>query len=64
MEPTDWLPYRAMAWFDLGEVLRLAGRHDEAPEAFRTSEALYEQKGSTVMAARARSAREQLEANP
>ena len=35
MEPTDWLPYRAMAWFDLGEVLRLAGRHDEAAEAFR-----------------------------
>ena len=62
IEPTEWVPYRGMAWIDLGEVLRLSGRHDEAAEAFRTAEALYEQKGSTVLAARARSAREQLEA--
>ena len=62
IEPTEWVPYRGMAWLDLGEVLRLSGRDDEAAEAFRTAEALYEQKGSTVLAARARSAREQLEA--
>jgi class 3 adenylate cyclase/tetratricopeptide (TPR) repeat protein len=64
MEPTEWLLYRGMAWFDLGEVLRLAGRHDEAAEAFRRAEDLYDRKGATVMAARARVAREAIEAAP
>ena len=63
MEPTDWLPYRAMAWFDLGEVLRIAGRTDEALEAYRTAEELYEQKGSSLLSARARTAREALDAS-
>jgi class 3 adenylate cyclase/tetratricopeptide (TPR) repeat protein len=64
MEPSDWLPYKAMAWFDLGEVLCIAGRTEEAAEAFRTAEDLYEQKGSTVLAERARAAREALEFTP
>ena len=63
IEPTEWLPYRGMAWFDLGEVLRLAGQHEEAAAAFRTAEDLQEQKGSTVMAARARAARAAIEAS-
>jgi tetratricopeptide (TPR) repeat protein len=57
-EPTDWLLYRGMAWFDLGEVLRLGGRSREAAEAYRSAEMLYEEKGSTVLAAKARAAQE------
>jgi class 3 adenylate cyclase/tetratricopeptide (TPR) repeat protein len=64
MEPSDWLPYKAMAWFDLGEVLRIAGRAEEAAEAYRTAEDLYAQKGSTVLAERARWARSQVAAPP
>jgi hypothetical protein len=39
---------------DLAEVLRLAGREDESAEAAEQALALYEQKGATVLAERAR----------
>jgi len=38
----------------LAEVLRLAGRTDEAREVLAEALARYEQKGNEVMAARAR----------
>ena len=63
MEPTDLLCHRGMAWFDLGEVLRLAGRSAEAAEAFRTAEARFEEKGSEVQVAHSRAAREGLESS-
>jgi class 3 adenylate cyclase/tetratricopeptide (TPR) repeat protein len=61
-ERTDWPAYTGMAWFDFAEVLRLGGRHHEAAEAAGRAEAYQEKKGSTVMAARARALREELEA--
>ena len=41
-------------WFDLGEVLRLAGHTEEAAEAVRTATGFWEQKGNVVLAARGR----------
>lgn len=61
-EETDWLGYRGMALQDLAEVLHLAGRDEEAADAARLSEDRLEQKGSTVMAARVRAFRVELEA--
>jgi tetratricopeptide (TPR) repeat protein len=52
---TDCLRHHGGALLDLGEVLVLAGEPQQAAEAFRAGLELYEQKGDTVMAGRARS---------
>jgi class 3 adenylate cyclase/tetratricopeptide (TPR) repeat protein len=52
---TDCLRFHGEALLDLGDVLALSGEPQQAAEAFRTGLELYEQKGDTVMAGRARS---------
>ena len=52
--PTDYLELRARALMDLAEVLRLAGRTDEALPVVRQALQLFERKGNVVSAARAR----------
>lgn len=53
-EGVDYLPQMADAWSDLGFVLRLAGRREEAADALRESLRLREAKGDVVRAARVR----------
>lgn len=53
-EGVDYLPQMGDAWDDLGFVLRLAGRKEEAAEALRQSLSLREAKGDVVRAKRAR----------
>jgi tetratricopeptide (TPR) repeat protein len=53
-EETDMLNYLAGAYGDLGEVLGLAGRADEAAAAFAEALARYERKENLVMAERTR----------
>ena len=53
-EPTDYLNHRAECLVRLGEVLRLAGKAEEAAGAAGRALELYERKGNEVMAARAR----------
>jgi tetratricopeptide (TPR) repeat protein len=53
-EGVDYLPQMGDAWYDLGFVLRSAGRNEEAAEALRQSLALREAKGDVVRAARIR----------
>jgi class 3 adenylate cyclase/tetratricopeptide (TPR) repeat protein len=52
---TDFLRHHAAALLDLGDVLALGGESQETAAAFRAGLELYEQKGDTVMAGRARS---------
>ena len=52
---TDFLRSHGDTLLDLGEVLALAGQTQKAAGALRHGLDLYEQKGDTVMAARARS---------
>jgi class 3 adenylate cyclase/tetratricopeptide (TPR) repeat protein len=49
---TDYLDDRADAFASLGEVLRLAGREEEATAAVQEALRLYEQKGNIAAAAR------------
>jgi tetratricopeptide (TPR) repeat protein len=51
---TDYLNVRGRTLGDLGEVLALAGRPDEAADALEQAVALYERKGNVVMAERTR----------
>jgi predicted ATPase/DNA-binding SARP family transcriptional activator len=51
---TDFLNFHAGALVDLAEVLRLGGRQTEAAAAMAEAVRLYEEKGNTVFAARAR----------
>jgi tetratricopeptide (TPR) repeat protein len=51
---TDYIPFRADCQADLAEVLQLAGKADDASVALGEALALYEQKGSVVMAERIR----------
>ena len=48
------------AWFDLAEVLRMAGREDEAAAALREALACWEAKGNLASATKARAALEEL----
>jgi class 3 adenylate cyclase/tetratricopeptide (TPR) repeat protein len=59
-EGVDYLPQMADAWGDLGFVLRLAGRKEEATDALRESLRLREAKGDVVRAARVRDELNQL----
>ena len=54
-EDSDYLQMRADALMDLGEVLQIAQRPDDAAASVAAALRLYEQKGSTAFAARARS---------
>ena len=51
-EQADDLNAHGDALLDLGEVLALAGRRDEAAESLKQARTLYERKGNLVMAAR------------
>jgi tetratricopeptide (TPR) repeat protein len=51
---TDFLRTHGDVLLDLGEVLALGGEPQQAAAAFRAGLELYEQKGDTVMAGRAR----------
>ena len=53
-EATDYHSMRGDAQLDLAEVLKLAGRTDEAIGAARAAEERYEPKGDRVLAERAR----------
>jgi class 3 adenylate cyclase/tetratricopeptide (TPR) repeat protein len=59
---TDFLDLRAHALRAQGEVLRLAGRSDEAASAVREARDLYRRKGHVVGEAQAASLLEELEA--
>jgi hypothetical protein len=54
VEETDLLDLHGDALLELAEVLRLAGREPEARDEAERSLALYELKGNTVAADRAR----------
>jgi len=54
MEPTDLLNDRADVLLDVGEVLGLVGRADDARRITEQAIALYEEKGNVVSAGRAR----------
>ncbi len=53
-EGVDYLPQMADAWSDLGFVLRLSGRKEEAAAAMRQALSLREAKGDVIRAARVR----------
>ena len=53
-QESDFLPAHADALADLAEVLRLAGREDEARAALEEAIVLYEQKGNLLASAAAR----------
>jgi len=53
-EATDYLTQRAESLMRLSEVLRRAGKAEEAAEAMARALELYERKGNEVMAARVR----------
>jgi class 3 adenylate cyclase/tetratricopeptide (TPR) repeat protein len=55
IEATDLLSLHGDAMLDLAEVLRACGRADDAERAVRAALSLYEKKGNTPGAARARS---------
>ncbi|HEU4847335.1 MAG TPA: hypothetical protein VFT03_03995, partial [Rubrobacteraceae bacterium] len=52
-ERTDWLKLQGDTQIDLADVLRLAGRSEEATHAALKAAELYEQKGDIVATARA-----------
>jgi class 3 adenylate cyclase/tetratricopeptide (TPR) repeat protein len=54
LEPTDGLDLRGGTLADLAEVLRAAGREEEAVEAAGRALELFEEKGNVVSAARVR----------
>ena len=56
VEDNGELDNNAHAWFDLADVLHLAGREDEAADALRTAIGLWDRKGDVVWAARGRDA--------
>ncbi|MGH2554477.1 MAG: ATP-binding protein [Actinomycetota bacterium] len=63
IEQTDSPVLQANSLMDLGEVLRLAGREAEALPVMSSALGLYEKKGNTVSAGRARSAIDELAGN-
>jgi class 3 adenylate cyclase/DNA-binding SARP family transcriptional activator len=59
-ERTDWLNLHGEALMDLADVLRLIGRLDEAAVAARNAAKVFDRKGNTVMASRARALEEEV----
>jgi class 3 adenylate cyclase len=53
MSDTDFLDEHAAAWLDLAEILKVAGKTDDAKAAIGEAIALYEAKGNLVGRARA-----------
>jgi hypothetical protein len=56
LDQTDYVLFHADVLLDLAEVLRLAGRPDEADAARREAACLFERKGNVVAARKARAA--------
>jgi tetratricopeptide (TPR) repeat protein len=54
VRPTDYLDYRAHAHMGLAEVLRLAGREEDAAAEIHEAIGFYEAKGNLVLARQAR----------
>jgi tetratricopeptide (TPR) repeat protein len=63
-ERTDWLNLRGDALMDLADVLRLMDRFTEARQNVQQAVQLFERKGNTVMASRARAFLEHLSVTP
>jgi predicted ATPase len=63
-EGTQFLDGHGDVLLDLGEVLRVAGRPNDAVPVVQAALELYNQKGNVVSAARARAALAELQANP
>ena len=61
---TDNIDEQGNTYADLGEVLLLGGRTDEAARAFEHACERYERKGNRVMAQRTRARLEELQATP
>jgi len=61
-QATDWLEIHGNALMDLAEVVRVAGRSDEAVAAIEAAVELYERKGIVVSAAKARALIAELDA--
>ena len=59
-EGVDYLNQMGEAWADLGYVLQLSGRRDEAGDALRRALALFEAKGNVVTAGHTREALSEL----
>ena len=53
-EPTSYVSFRGEHLLRLGEVLRMAGKTDDASDAFRRATGLFDKKENLVLAARAR----------
>jgi len=53
-EPTDMLDAQGDAWFDLGHVLELAGKPDEAAAALEEASSRFERKENLLMLGRTR----------
>ena len=64
LEPTDFIDLQADAFDALADVLRTAGRRDDAVAAVERAFVLHERKGNVVSAARSRSLLDQLRATP
>ena len=62
LEPTDFIDLQADAFDALADVLRTAGRRDDAVAAVERALALHERKGNVVSAERSRSMLEELRA--
>src|SRR5438034_6658793 len=58
---SDFLTAQADASLDVGEVLRLAGRHEEAAAAIADAINLYDRKGNILASSRARDVLEDLQ---
>ena len=59
-EESDFLHSRGDALIDLAEVLRLAGRHEEAADALERAIVPYEEKGNVLAVAKTRALLEEL----
>ena len=63
-DTTELLERQGEAYADLGEVLFLGGKSDEAAHAFEEAFERFERKGNLVMAQRVRTRIEELRAAP
>jgi hypothetical protein len=63
IDGTGYLDARNEMWLRLGEVLRLAGKDEEAADALRQSLAMCERKGNLIRAEQARRELDELRAS-
>jgi class 3 adenylate cyclase/tetratricopeptide (TPR) repeat protein len=64
IERTDEIDHQGQGWFDLAEVLELAGKGDEARTALEEAVARFERKGNVVMAERVRRRLDEMQPGP